>query len=145
MHPPNGVHCHATLLVPGGETRRVLVYESTMPTDLSDVSTGGVNLLFADDLQGTVLQLRKASAYDADEVTDPGEVPEFGTWLPVETEQYEEAWAVAVSELVEELQRFESPTAVRLEVTRCEKSGPSQTDPYEVNVEQVDTTGQASL
>ena len=116
-----------------------------MPTDLNDVETGGVSLLFADDLQGTVFRLRESAAYDADEVTDPGEVPEFGTWLPVETERDDEAWAVAVSELVEELQRYETPTAVELKITRCEKSGSSQTAPYEVNVEQVENTGQSRL
>lgn len=116
-----------------------------MPTDLNDVQTGGVSLLFADDLQGTVFRLREASAYEADEVTEAGEVPEFGTWLPVETELEDEAWAVAVSELVEELQRYENPTTVELKVTRCEKSGASQTAPYEVNVEQVQDTSQRRL
>jgi hypothetical protein len=117
-----------------------------MPTDLDDHDTGGPSLLFADDLRGTVLRLRESSVYDAEEVRqrDGGEMPKFGSWLPVETDRGDQ-WAVAVGELVEELQRFEDPTAVWLEVTRIEKSGPEQTDPYEVNTETVENTGQSRL
>mgnify|MGYP006928068156 CR=1 FL=1 len=39
-----------------------------MPTDLSEAQTGGVDLLFADDLQGTVFELRETAVYDAEEV-----------------------------------------------------------------------------
>jgi hypothetical protein len=111
-----------------------------MPTDLADVETGGATLLFADDLSGTVLKLRENAVYDAEEVRVEigGDVPKFGNWLPVDTESEGECWAVALGELVEELQQYENPSSLELKVTRCEKSGDQQTDPYEVNVEVVD-------
>jgi len=112
-----------------------------MPTDLSEAQTGGVDLLFADDLQGTVFQMSEASVYEAKEVRESvdgnTDVPKFGKWIPVETDDGE-AFAVAVGELIEELQRFENPLAVTVEVTRCEKSGTDETAPYEVNLETVE-------
>jgi hypothetical protein len=110
-----------------------------MPTDLSDAETGGIDLLFADDLSGTVFELRESAVYEAEEVREDvdGDIPKFGRWLPVETEDGD-GWAVALGELVEELQRVENPLDVTFEVTRCEKSGTADTDPYEVNVEVVD-------
>lgn len=115
-----------------------------MPVDLSDAETGGVNLLFADDLEGTEFELREEAVYSAEEVREETEsdVPKFGKWLPVETEQDGDSWAVAVGELVEELQRVGNPMAVTFEVTRCEKSGSEQTDPYEVNLEPVEGDAQ---
>jgi hypothetical protein len=56
-----------------------------------------------------------------------------------------DVWLVAVGELIQELQRFENPESTIFRVTRCEKSGPAQTDPYEVNVEPVDDTNQTGL
>lgn len=110
-----------------------------MPTDLSDVQTGGVDLLFADDLKsGVQFKLREASAYEAEEVREElsTDTPEFGKWLPVEQDD-SEAWVVALGELVEELQSYENPQAVTFEVTRCRKSGTKQTSPYEVVIEPV--------
>lgn len=118
-----------------------------MPTNLDDYETGGTELLFADDLEGTQFTLRDLAVYEAEEVRSEvgGDVPKFGNWLPIETDDGE-AWCVAVGELVEELKRYENPAAVTLEVTRCEKSGTGQTDPYEVNVESIDgDTRQAGL
>lgn len=114
-----------------------------MPTDLSEAQTGGIDLLFADDLEGTVFQLRENAVYKAEEVRNDvdGDVPKFGRWLPVETDDGD-GWAVAVGELVEELQQYENPASLWLEVTRCEKSGTDDTDPYEVNVEVVDGDSQ---
>jgi len=110
-----------------------------MPTDLSEAQTGGVDLLFADDLSSTEFQLREAVVYTAEEVREEmdTDIPKFGDWMPVETVDGE-AFIVALGELVEELQQYENPSALEFEVTRCEKSGTEQTDPYEVNVEVVD-------
>lgn len=110
-----------------------------MPTDLADHDTGGIELLFADELPGTVFSLRETAVYEAEEVRSEvgGDIPKFGDWLPVEVEGDGAAWIVALGELVEELKQYENPQAVELEVTRCEKSGSQQTDPYEVNLEQV--------
>jgi hypothetical protein len=110
-----------------------------MPTDLSEAQTGGIDLLFADDLSGTEFELREPSVYQAEEVREQidGDIPKFGKWMPVTTSDGD-AWAVAIGELVEELQTFDEPMGVSFQVTRCEKSGSKQTDPYEVNLEVVD-------
>lgn len=108
-----------------------------MPVDLNDAETGGIELLFATDLEGETLILRESAVYEAKEVREETEsdTPEFGRWLPVETDDGTDGWAVAVGELIEELQDARpDPTAVPWEVTRCQKSGPAQTDPYEVNI-----------
>lgn len=110
-----------------------------MPTSLDDYDTGGTELLFADDLEGTVLSLREAAVYEAEEVREEvgGDVPKFGNWLPVQTADGD-GWAVALGELVEEIETYENPVAIQFEITRCVKSGPKQTDSYEVNTEIVD-------
>lgn len=107
-----------------------------MPTDLSEAQTGGVDLLFADDLQGTEFELREEAVYTAEEVREEidNDIPEFGKWMPVSTADGD-GWAVALGEFVEELQTYENPMGVTYKVTRCEKSGSRQTDPYEVNLE----------
>lgn len=114
-----------------------------MPTDFEDYETGGVELLFADELEGTRFSIRRPGVYEAEEVREEvnGDIPKFGDWLAVETDDGD-AWAVAVSELVEEIKIYENPMAVDLEVTRCAKSGNEQTDPYEVNTEVVNGDGQ---
>lgn len=110
-----------------------------MPTDLDEAQTGGVDLLFADDLSGTEFELREAAVYEAEEVRQEvdTDIPKFGNWMPVITEDGD-GWIVALGELVEELQTYENPMGLQLKVTRCEKSGTKQTDPYEVNIEVVD-------
>lgn len=111
-----------------------------MPTDLCEAQTGGIDLLFADDLKnGVEFELREASVYEAEEVREEvdGDIPKFGKWIPATTENGD-AWVVAVGELVEELQTYENPMGVTFKVTRCQKSGSKQTDPYEVNLEDVD-------
>jgi len=114
-----------------------------MPVDLSEAQTGGVDLLFADDLSGTEFQLREASVYTAEEVREEidNDIPEFGKWMPVTTADGD-AWAVALGEFVDELKAYENPMGLTFEVTRCQKSGAKQTDPYEVNLEQVDGDAQ---
>jgi hypothetical protein len=115
-----------------------------MPVDLNDAETGGIDLFFADDLSGETFMLRDAAVYDADEVRDEigGDVPKFGRWMPVHMATSDgqtegSGWVVAVGELIEELQTVRAdPVEVPFTVTRCEKSGSGQTDPYEVNVEQ---------
>lgn len=111
-----------------------------MPTDLSEVDTQGVNLVFSDNLEGTEFRLKEPAVYEAEEVRDQTgqDIPEFGDWLPVETDREENTWLVALGELVGELQDLANPVGVELVITRCEKSGPKQTDPYEINVEVLD-------
>lgn len=114
-----------------------------MPTDLDEVDTSGTELYFADDMDGETFYLRSASVYEAEEVRDDTgtDTPQFGRWLPVDaaTENGENTgksgWAVALGELLEELQDAPgNPVEIPWTITRCEKSGPEQTDPYEVNV-----------
>jgi hypothetical protein len=119
-----------------------------MPTNLSDADTGGETLLFADQLVDTEFRLVETAVYDAEEVRDEidQDIPKFGRWLPASIEgQDERAWLVGLGELIEELQRFEDPTAGSYEVTRCEKSGSGEQDPYEVNVEPVADADQTGL
>jgi len=132
---------------PWGDSRRIPGAEThTMPVDLEDAETGGIDLLFGDDLEGTKFQLREASVYEAEEVRDDvgGDVPKFGRWVPVSRDSGE-GWAVALGELLEELQRYEAPEGDTYEVTRCEKSGSEQTDPYEVNLKAVEESAQTGL
>jgi len=119
-----------------------------MPTELSDVDTSGTELWFSDDVEGKSFVLREPSVYDASEVRQEtgADVPEFGRWFPVTIlddgrDSDREGFLVAVGELIEELQQMQvDPCAVGWTVTRMEKSGPKQTDPYEVNVESLDST-----
>lgn len=114
-----------------------------MPTELDEAQTGGIELLFADDLPGTEFQLRESAVYEAEEVREELDldIPEFGKWIPV-TVDGEDCWIPAYGEVVEELQVFENAMAPELKVTRCEKSGSKSTDPYEVNIETVDGDSQ---
>jgi hypothetical protein len=123
-----------------------------MPVDLNEAETGGIDLYFADDLVGMSFYLRDASVYDADEVRNEinSEIPKFGRWLPIHSCDQKgkttgTGWVVAVGELIEELQKYDNPVEQPVTVTRCEKSGDKQTDPYEVNTEKLDTSGQTSL
>lgn len=110
-----------------------------MPVDIQDASTGGASLVFADDAAGCRFRLREASLYEANEVRDEldhddDQPPMFGRWLPVDI-QDEDAWLIAPGEMVEELQRLEASNGELFEVTRIQKSGNSETDPFEVNLE----------
>jgi hypothetical protein len=132
-----------------GRLGKVRVRETaSMPTDLSEAETGGIDLYFADDLEGETFTLRDSAVYEAEEVRQEvgGDVPKFGRWLPVEAtdkngQSHGDGWTVAVGELIEELQGLAAdPGVIPWTVTACRKSGPDQTDPYEVNVEAHDGT-----
>ena len=71
-----------------------------MPQDLSESVTGSTELVFPDDAVGTY-SLRKRSVYDASEVREELEtdIPQYGSWLPVELENGDDAWLNAPSEL----------------------------------------------
>lgn len=114
--------------------------------NLHEATTGGLNLLFTDELEGTAFRLTEAALYAAEEVRDEldSDVPEFGRWLSVETEDGE-GYAVAPGELVEELQRLEAEAGEEFTITRCQKSGPKESDPYEVNAERLSDEDQNRL
>lgn len=120
-----------------------------MPTDIDDASTGGAALIFADEAAGCRFRLREASIYDAEEVRDDlghddDAPPKYGRWLPVEISD-EDCWLVAPGELIEELQRLEAEVGVVYEITRIEKSGSGETDPFEVNLERKADVDQTRL
>lgn len=117
-----------------------------MPTDLMDASTGGAQLIFADDAVGCRFRIRERKLYDADEVReeldhDDDGPPQYGRWIPVEI-QDEDSWMVAPGELIEELQEIQPEAGELIEVTRIEKSGSGETDPFEVNLERLDDDAQ---
>jgi len=147
MHPPERGTLSCPLLSGRGpETVPGWVRRRTMPEDLKTASTGSNDLYFADDLEGTEFRLRGAAVWSAEEVREAegGTVPEFGRWLPA-TVDGRDVWLVAVGELIQELQRFDNPESTVFDITRCQKSGTAQTDPYEVNVEPVSDVKQTGL
>lgn len=108
-------------------------------SSLHDHSPGG-DLLFAGDLEGEVFRLLSVELFNNDD-DDKKDVPEgdvHGNWLLVGTDQYDEVYMSAPGELIEELQRLEAEEGDLFEVTRCEKSGTAQTDPYEVNLNELE-------
>lgn len=118
-----------------------------MPTDLTEVETGSLSLLFPDELSGTEFRLSEASVYDAEEVREEieSDTPEFGRWLPVEANGDGEGFANAPGELLEELKRLEAEAGESFVITRCEKAGDDDTAPYEVNVERLGEDAQSRL
>lgn len=112
-----------------------------MPTELSEAKTGSSSLVFAADAQGIVFRLTEAAVYGAEEVReeigqgDDG-TPEYGRWLRAEIEE-EEAWINAPGEVIQELQRLDAEAGEIFTVTRCQKAGNGETDPWEVNMERL--------
>lgn len=149
-HPRSGARCQALSSVRWPETSGGLRGAEThqaMPENLAEAKTGGLSLLFPDDLEGTEFRLTEPSLYSAEEVRDEldAETPEFGRWLPVETADEGEGFANAPGELIDELQRLEAQSGEAFEVTRCQKSGRDETSPFEVNVEKLSDDGQKRL
>lgn len=121
-----------------------------MPVKTADASTGADGFIFPDDLEGTRFQLDEDALYEAYEVRESmydnpieddheadeqGQTPAYGRWYPVDVPGYEDLqWMIAPGELIDELKTWDDPAGGRLKVTRCRKSGPDPSDPYEVNV-----------
>lgn len=99
-------------------------------SDLHDYSGSG-DYLFASNLSGIEFRLLSTTLYEGEDL----EFDVHGKWLEVETDDFKEGYISAVGELIEELQRLDAEDGDLFEVTRCEKTGPKQTDPYEVNLE----------
>lgn len=96
--------------------------------------SGGGDYLFASNLSGIEFRLLSDEIIEADEL----EHDLHGNWLEVATEGFDSGHIAGVGELIEELQRLEAEPGDVFEVTRCKKSGPRDTDPYEVNLEAVE-------
>lgn len=108
-----------------------------MPTDLMEATTGAKELLFPDRLQGKRMDVLETSLYDAEEVqVELGtDFPEHGRWLNVKVHGDDNVeWCICPGEMVDELQTLGINPGQTIKVTRCEKSGPRESDPYEVNV-----------
>lgn len=108
-----------------------------MPEELHEARVGAEGLIFPDNLGKQTFSLTDSSLYDAEEVQEAldQEYPEFGRWLQVDVPQHEgDAFMAAPGELIEELQELEAEPGERYRCTRCEKVGPRESDPYEVNV-----------
>jgi hypothetical protein len=95
-------------------------------------------------LEGETFCLRESAVYEAAEVREETDTdtPEFGDWVPVTPvhkngdDRGHDGWAVAVGELIECLQQSDADlTTVPFTITRCQKSGSAQTDPYEVSMD----------
>ena len=110
-----------------------------MPENLADVETGSIEIVFADDLQNQEFSLREAAVYSADEVREieETEIPKYGRWLPVTVGDEQEAWLVGISALLAKVQEYENPVAPTFRVTSIEKTGTQDSDPYQVELEQV--------
>lgn len=121
-----------------------------MPTSIDDTATGAEGFLFPDDLEGQAFTVLEDAVYTAFEVRESeyeepieedyeaaneGQVPAFGRWLIVDVPGLDDPqWMIAPGELIEELQTYDDPTGARLRVASLRKSGPDESDPYEVNV-----------
>lgn len=107
-----------------------------MPDDLSESVSGSTELVFPDDADGSTYSLRERSVYDAEEVRDEleGDIPQYGSWLPVELEDGAEAWLTAPSQLRSVLVEDEIRTGERFRIETMKKRGMDQSDPYQVGV-----------
>ena len=134
MHHPKGAHCHAL----GPETGPL---GAATHMQIDDYSPAG-SMLFASELSGTTFVLTDTTLYspDSDDQDDPpsdlGE-PQYGNWLLVEVDG-DETLMAAPGELIEELQTHDASVGDCYEVTRCAKSGRKKSDPYEVNLVEID-------
>lgn len=104
-------------------------------------------MVFISDASGVIFRLNKTAVYSAEEVQeqiDQDGTPQYGRWLNVEIED-EPAFLLAPSELIEELQDLEASNGEVFEVTRAEKPGSEETDPWEVNLDRKSTDTQTRL
>lgn len=112
-----------------------------MPREPNPNAGQSTELVFPDGLEGTVFRVESTLMYPAEEVREEtgNEVPEFGDWVKAQIhtgEDWNMGWIVGLSE-VEQWLANEAETNKTYELTRAEKTGVSQTDPYEVNIETV--------
>ena len=106
-----------------------------MPKDLAESVSGSTELVFPDDADGETYRLRERSVYDAEEVRDEieAEIPEYGSWLPVELNG-DEAFLSAPSQLRAILVEDEIRPGEAFRVETVRKTGRDQSDPYKVQV-----------
>lgn len=108
-----------------------------MPEELHEARVGAEGLVFPGEVGKQTFELTDSGLYDAEEVQEAleQEYPEFGRWLQVQVPQEDgDVFMAAPGELVQELQELEAEPGETFRCTRCEKAGPRDSDPYEVNV-----------
>jgi hypothetical protein len=107
-----------------------------MPEDLSDSVSGSTELVFPDDSDDQTYRLRERSVYDAEEVRSEieSDIPQYGSWIPVELEDGEEAWLTAPSALRAALVEGDVRPGEAFHIGRMEKEGLDQSAPYEVTI-----------
>ena len=108
-----------------------------MPKDLTESVSGSTELVFPDDANGTY-SLQERSVYDAEEVRVEldGDVPQYGSWIPVTDEAMgREAWLTAPSELRKRLVSEDIREGERFKIVTMTKDGQDQSDPYRVELE----------
>ena len=107
-----------------------------MPEDLSDSVSGSTELVFPDDSDDQTYRLRERSVYDAEEVRSEieSDIPQYGSWIPVELEDGEEAWLTAPSALRAELVEGDVRAGEAFHIGQMEKEGLDQSAPYEVTI-----------
>lgn len=113
-----------------------------MAEDLSDSVSGSTELIFPDDGRGTY-RLEERTVYGAEEVRSElnGDVPQYGSWLPVTDDSGDEAWLCAPSKLRAVLVEDDIQTGERFRIETMRKSGTKQSDPYRVEVTYPDRDG----
>jgi hypothetical protein len=109
-----------------------------MPEKLSETVSGSTELVFPDSVTDEEYRLRELAVYDAGEVRDEMEhetdIPQYGSWVPVELGNGDEAWLVAPSQLRKKLVERDVKPGERFLIASMEKQGRDPSDPYEVEL-----------
>lgn len=138
--------------VTGDRDRAEVRRRTRMPTKLEDTSTGADGFVFPDSLENVKFEMTENAVFSAYEVRvqehseeeaveddyeaqKEGQTPAYGRWIPAHVDGRDgEQWVAAPGEFIEELQTYDDPVENRMRVSRCRKSGPDESDPYEVNI-----------
>lgn len=114
--------------------------------DLAESVSGSMELVFPDDATGKMYSLRERSVYEAEEVRQElgGDIPRYGSWLPVEIDG-EEAWLAAPSKLRSVLVDDSIRPGELFRIEKMQKRGRDQSDPYSVEVSYPDRDGSGSV
>lgn len=106
-----------------------------------DDYSGQGDYLFANNLTGIEFRLKEDRVYDADDDDEPSptiEAEVHGKWIRVETGEFEDGYISAVGGLLSELKRLEYDVGDYYAVETCQKEGRKQTDPYDVELVEVE-------
>jgi len=109
-----------------------------MPEDLTDSVTGSTELVFPDDASRRQYSLRELAVYGAGEVRSEMEmetdIPQYGSWLPIVTDDGDDGWLTAPSELRQKLLDRDVKPGETFRIESLEKSGHGESDPYQVEL-----------